>query len=432
MMIGRVAYWPGMRRAASICGVLTLIGLGLSACGGLFKGEQRAPWRGQAEAACLRSGEVQPSAHLVRIAPIERGVCGMDSPFRVTAFAQGEVELTSRATLACPMVSRTDLWLATVVQPAAELFYGTRVAKMRVGSYACRTMNNRPGARLSEHSYGNAIDVFSFEMENGRNVTVIKGWKGTPDDQNFLREVFVGACRHFGTVLGPGADMFHYDHFHMDLARHTPDGSRRICKPAIKYDPRIDPSKPMTPFRRQPVPYKAPGQLPGSDDIQDDPFVVSDEIDGPRPAASPRTNVASRGMARDDIEEIEIDEAPLPPPVAARPVALPRQMARPAAPDTYRDEPYPPMRRVTPMPPAPAPALAMPAQRSPAVQRPVAASADPYRRPPPLPPAAIPGVQTLGAPPRPLGVLRGSIAEMIEEDEAPRPPRGISSGSGLY
>jgi hypothetical protein len=36
-------------------------------------------------------------------------------------------------------------------------------------------------------------------------------------------------------VLGPGADPFHYDHFHIDLARHSK--GRRICKPVIKYTP---------------------------------------------------------------------------------------------------------------------------------------------------------------------------------------------------
>jgi hypothetical protein len=33
--------------------------------------------------------------------------------------------------------------------------------------------------------------------------------------------------------LGPGADVFHYNHIHLDLANHgsTDTGPRRICKP---------------------------------------------------------------------------------------------------------------------------------------------------------------------------------------------------------
>ena len=44
-------------------------------------------------------------------------------------------------------------------------------------------------------------------------------------------------------MLGPGSDAFHYDHFHIDLARHDPRGERRICKPILKFAPRIDPER---------------------------------------------------------------------------------------------------------------------------------------------------------------------------------------------
>ena len=42
-----------------------------------------------------------------------------------------------------------------------------------------------------------------------------------------------GPARYFTTVLGPGADVFHYNHIHLDLANHgaTDTGPRRICKP---------------------------------------------------------------------------------------------------------------------------------------------------------------------------------------------------------
>ena len=60
-------------------------------------------------------------------------------------------------------------------------------------------------------------------------------------EQEFLREIFVGSCRIFATVLGPGADPYHYDHFHLDLARHG--GGRTICKPVLKFMPNLDPAK---------------------------------------------------------------------------------------------------------------------------------------------------------------------------------------------
>ena len=113
------------------------------------------------------------------------------------------------------------------------------MAEVRSGSYSCRSRNSQRGARLSEHAFGNAVDVMAFRFADGREVSVVRGWRGAPEEQEFLREVFVGACGYFNTVLGPGADVFHHDHFHLDLARHDPRGQRHICKPILKFTPRL-------------------------------------------------------------------------------------------------------------------------------------------------------------------------------------------------
>ena len=80
---------PAMRRGLVAFSALTLIGLGLTGCG-LFRFEQREPWRTQAEEACLSQRLVQPSAYMAR-ASEDRGpgACGMDYPFKVSAFAGG-------------------------------------------------------------------------------------------------------------------------------------------------------------------------------------------------------------------------------------------------------------------------------------------------------------------------------------------------------
>jgi hypothetical protein len=219
---------------------VSTLALVLTGCG-LFRYETRAPWRGEAEAACLASKQVKPGVHIVQASSLDGpGACGMDYPFRVTAFAEGTVALDNRQTLACPMIPRTEAWIDEVVQPAAQMVFGQPVVEMRAGSYSCRGQNNQSGARLSEHAFGNALDIMAFRLADGRTITIAQGWKGSPQEQEFLREVFVGACRHFTTVLGPGSDAFHYDHLHMDLARHDPAGTRRICKPVLKYTSRLD------------------------------------------------------------------------------------------------------------------------------------------------------------------------------------------------
>ncbi|TVR10139.1 MAG: extensin [Salinarimonadaceae bacterium] len=230
-----------MRRVMYAFTVLSGVGLALSGCG-LFSFEEREAWRGQAEQACLAQGLVQPSAYASRMSSINGpGVCGMEQPFRVTALAGGEVELSRTATLACPIIASTEDWLRDIVQPASQLYFGARVVEIRSGDYSCRTRNNQRGARLSEHAFGNAVDVMAFRLSDGRLVTVQGGWNGEAVEREFLREVFVGACRYFTTVLGPGSDRFHYDHFHIDLARHDPAGRIRVCRPTLKFTPRIDP-----------------------------------------------------------------------------------------------------------------------------------------------------------------------------------------------
>ena len=222
---------------------LALLALGLAGATGLagcgkFQKPQRAPWRDKAEAQCMASGQVQLSSYVsLRGKPIDGpGVCGMQQPLKVTALQNGSVGLTSPALLACPVVATTDQWFTEVVQPAAMNVLGAQVIEIRAGSYSCRTMNNGTyTTATSEHAYGNAVDVFSFRLSDGRVVTVKEGWRGAPEEQNFLREVFVGACTYFGTVLGPGADPMHYDHLHIDLARHSK--GRHVCKPIIKYTP---------------------------------------------------------------------------------------------------------------------------------------------------------------------------------------------------
>jgi hypothetical protein len=228
------------RRACKIIVLLTGIGFVLSGCGGFFRFQQREAWRTKAEEECLARRDVTLSEDIKRMPAIQgNGVCGLEYPLQVQQFRNASITLPRKATLACPMVSKADRWLTETVQPAAEFYFQQPVRAMKSGSYACRTRNNQSGAKLSEHSFGNALDVMAFTLADGREITIARGWKGTPEEQGFLREVFVGACQRFNTVLGPGSDMFHYDHFHLDLARHDPRGERSVCRPVIKYDPQI-------------------------------------------------------------------------------------------------------------------------------------------------------------------------------------------------
>jgi hypothetical protein len=129
----------------------------------------------------------------------------------------------------CAVANGAAHWLESTVQPAAEDAFGERVVKIKVpSSFACRPRNNQRGAKLSEHGMGNAIDVSHFILASGREVSVLNDWGGDSDARGFLRRVRSEACGPFKTVLGPGSDVHHKDHLHMDLQQHRNGGS--YCK----------------------------------------------------------------------------------------------------------------------------------------------------------------------------------------------------------
>ncbi|MCK1422041.1 extensin family protein [Bradyrhizobium sp. 182] len=145
--------------------------------------------------------------------------------------AVGPVAIKPTATLACPIVSELDRWLADTVQPSAMRWFGVRVAEIKqISAYSCRGMNGNSRAHISEHAFGNALDISAFVLADGRRVTVKDGWRGMPEEQGFLRDVQSGACAHFTTVLAPGSNVYHYDHIHVDLMRRA--SRRLICQPA--------------------------------------------------------------------------------------------------------------------------------------------------------------------------------------------------------
>ena len=91
-------------------------------------------------------------------------------------------------------------------------------------------MNGNPNAHISEHAFGNALDVAEFDLADGHKISVQYGWHGTPEEQGFLHDVQAAACDEFTTVLAPGANVYHYNHIHVDLMRHY--NGRHICEPA--------------------------------------------------------------------------------------------------------------------------------------------------------------------------------------------------------
>ena len=146
---------------------------------------------------------------------INEGSCGISDPVKVY-FVSG-VELRRGATLNCKTANAFKNWVDNAAQPSAD-DVDSFIVRFRVAShYACRTRNSQPGARISEHAKGNAIDIGGFTLANGDVVTVEDDWR-QGEYSEMLQEMYRNACGTFGTTLGPDADIHHQDHMHFDTA----------------------------------------------------------------------------------------------------------------------------------------------------------------------------------------------------------------------
>jgi hypothetical protein len=152
------------------------------------------------------------------------------SPADRPIIGAGPVEVKPAATLACPIVSALDRWIAESVQPAALRWFREPVVEIKqISAYSCRGMNGDSNAHVSEHAFGNALDIAEFTLADGHRISVQYGWRGAPEEQGFLHDVQLAACEQFSTVLAPGANVYHYNHIHVDLMRHA--SRRHICEP---------------------------------------------------------------------------------------------------------------------------------------------------------------------------------------------------------
>ena len=179
-------------------GIAALLVMALAACGG---GSDAPTLNFQAE----KLGRVDGP-----------GACGVNNAYRVTE-ASG-ILLTTPATLSKRAAERLNFWLSERAIPEVGNKGGGLIAIRVAAHYACRTRNSRPGARLSEHAKGNAIDISAFILADGTILTVEDNWNGP--NSRLMRSLHASACGPFGTVLGPNADRFHQDHFHFDVASY--------------------------------------------------------------------------------------------------------------------------------------------------------------------------------------------------------------------
>jgi hypothetical protein len=149
-------------------------------------------------------------------APIDDGgACRIDFPVEVSAI--GSVRMKPAATLSCDMAATFARWTRKELVPSARWRYLSGVKAIHQGSsYSCRNIRGSRG-KPSQHSVGNALDIMRIELNNGKDIDVRKpGWFAFRQ-RGFLNTVRADGCDYFTTVLGPGYDYDHRNHFHFDI-----------------------------------------------------------------------------------------------------------------------------------------------------------------------------------------------------------------------
>lgn len=158
--------------------------------------------------------------------PIHDGAaCGIDYPVKVSAI--GSVQMKPAATVTCAMAASFAAWTKRELVPAARLRYFTGVKTIHQGSsYSCRKI---AGSRtLSEHGKGNALDIMRIELNSGRDIEVEKPGLFAFRTRGFLNTVRSDGCNYFNTVLGPGYNYDHRNHFHFDIKQRR--NGYRACR----------------------------------------------------------------------------------------------------------------------------------------------------------------------------------------------------------
>lgn len=176
--------------------------------------------------ALLRSAGLAEQAYR-QAEPVDSR-CGFNDGVRIRPESSRSIAYApSGLVTSCPVAAALALWERDVVQPAARRHFGSSVTQIgHAGSYSCRRLYGRAEGAFSEHATADAVDVLGFRLANGKQVSVLRDWRGDSAERAFLREVRDGACDLYSTVLSPDYNAAHADHFHFDQAERGAMGWR--------------------------------------------------------------------------------------------------------------------------------------------------------------------------------------------------------------
>lgn len=163
--------------------------------------------------------------------PIDDGEgCGMSNPVVVQEILPG-IKLAPEATFRCETALQLAHMTRETIIPAARIALadkGELKAIQQASAYVCRNRNSAATGKISEHAYGNAIDIAGLEFDKGSVPMVIAAQDDGTLPAAFQRSLNASACLYFTTVLSPGSDDAHKDHLHLDVIERK--SGYRFCR----------------------------------------------------------------------------------------------------------------------------------------------------------------------------------------------------------
>ncbi|RWB59070.1 extensin family protein [Mesorhizobium sp.] len=140
---------------------------------------------------------------------------GCSIPYPIVLKTLGKsIGIGSGTELNCRMAEAAARFAADVIRPAVRAEFGADLKSIaQASAFVCRPRHG--GGKLSEHAFGNALDIASFTLSDGKTIEI--GPVPPEKEAKFLDTVRKAACGPFKTVLGPGSDADHALHFHLDL-----------------------------------------------------------------------------------------------------------------------------------------------------------------------------------------------------------------------
>jgi hypothetical protein len=163
----------------------------------------------------------------------DNGLCHVQNPIRLkyVKTQSNIIKLPEAPLLNCKYALQFSKWLSESAAPilAAQLNTALEIVSTGPG-YECRGRNGDMFAKISEHGRGNAVDISTFSMHDGKVINVADAQNPSTSSYAILRALRSSACGYFTTVLGPGSNAAHASHFHFDLGLHGKSGTHHICE----------------------------------------------------------------------------------------------------------------------------------------------------------------------------------------------------------